>query len=267
MPPTRVSLTTPQRQLHPLADMLERFLERWPDFAVFSDLMILWKHASGRDLGPDVFVVKGLADRDAIDGSFDPVAEGVTPCLVIEVVSSSTRDMVAKDEKLNPPIYEAMGVDDHVLVYPPRPAAGRRLRLDVRRLDASGKYQPNPPGPNGWIHLRSVGLRVKVDEVGQQLVFEDVKTGERLLTSVEEETARREAEKRAEQEAQRADKAEEEVARAKAQMVVTILEKRCLPVDAGVRKRILDSRDGAELDRFLERAWSVGSASELFSSR
>ncbi len=191
-------------KLNPLADTLERFLERQPGVGVFSDLMILWEQLGERDVAPDVYVVKGVRDRECIDRSFDPVAEGVGPCLVIEVVSSNSPAMEQKDEEENPKLFARMGVEDLVLLYPPRPGTAERLRLEVRRLGASGRYRANRPGPEGWIRLLSVGLRIKVAEDGLQLVIEDVKTGERLLTSVEEEAARRAAEKRAAAAARRA---------------------------------------------------------------
>ena len=57
--------------------------------------------------------------------------------------------------------------------------------------------------------MASVGLRIKVADDGRRLLVEDVRTGERLLTSVEEEAARRAAEARVEQEAEARQKAEE----------------------------------------------------------
>jgi colicin import membrane protein len=56
-------------------------------------------HDAGVDLGllgitlvcPDICVVFGVRNRDAQRGSFDTVAEGARPALVIEVVSPSTR--------------------------------------------------------------------------------------------------------------------------------------------------------------------------------
>ncbi len=206
----QVSQSRPHhKKLNPLADTLERFLERQPGVGVFSELMILWEQLGERDVAPDVYVVKGVRDRDAIDGSFDPVAEKANPCLVIEVVSTSSRAMVRKDEEKNPELFATMGVEDLVLVYPPRPEAQQRLRLDVRRLTAPGRYRANRPDPEGWIRLLSVGLRIQVAEDGERLLIEDVKTGERLLTSVEEEAARRAAEERAEQEAAARRQAEE----------------------------------------------------------
>jgi Uma2 family endonuclease len=189
------------KKLNPLADTLERFLERRSGVGVFSDLLILWGQLGERDVSPDVYVVKGLRDREAIDRHFDPVAEGASPCLVIEVVSTGSREQVQKDAEKNPELFARMKVDDLVLVYPPRPATSERLRLDVRRLGVSGRYRANLPDSQGWIRLPSVGLRIKADEDGERLLIEDVKTGERLLTSMEEEAARRAAEERAEQEA------------------------------------------------------------------
>ncbi len=197
----QMSQTRPHaKQLGPLADTLDRFLERQDGVAVLSDMMILWKQLGERNVSPDVCVVKGVRDREAIDESFDPVAEGTDPCLVFEVVSESTRDVKAKDEEKNPPLFERMGVEDLVLVYPRRPGKRKRIRLDVKRLDASGRYRTNRPGPEGWILLVSVGLRIKLAEDGVRLLVEDVRTGERLLTSVEEEAARRAAEACVEQE-------------------------------------------------------------------
>ncbi len=203
-----------ERFLGPLADMLERFLERQDGVAVFSDLLIRWKQLGERDVSPDLYVVKGVRDREAIEDSFDPVAEGVSPCLVFEVVSQSTRSVKAKDEEENPPLFAKMGVEDLVLLYPPRPARKkkeRKLRLDAKRLDATGRYRTNRPGPSGWILLDSVGLRLKVAEDGLRLLVEDVKTGERLLTSVEEEAARRQAEEARQKEAEARQAAEARV--------------------------------------------------------
>jgi Uma2 family endonuclease len=195
------------KELGSLADALNRFLERKDDVVVLSDVLILWKALGERNVAPDVAVVKGVRDREAIDESFDPVTQGAGPCLIFEVVSESTADVLAKDEKKNPPLFAKMGVEDLVLVYPRRPGKRPRLELDVKHLDASGRYRANRPGPGGWILLASVGLRIKVADDGRRLLVEDVQTGERLLTSVEEESARRAAEARVEQAEERVEQA------------------------------------------------------------
>jgi colicin import membrane protein len=211
-----------QRRLGQLADQLVRFYEsRTSNLSVYSDLMILWKQVGERDVAPDVCLIKDVRDPGAINRSFDPVVEGASPCLVFEVVSSSTADMVKKDEESNPPLFERRGVEDLILVYPPDPGAGEVLRIAARRLRGGG-YRANPAGPEGWIKLRSVGLRIKVS--GDQLVIEDVASGERLLTSIEEqhgrieaERGRAQAERRCGQEAEARRAAEEAQGRAQEQ--------------------------------------------------
>jgi hypothetical protein len=56
----------------------------------------------------------------------------------------------------------------------------------------------------------------------------------------------------------------EGAAQAKAHDVITVIEARGLPVAEDIRARILKSSDLAELDRWLRRAVSLRSASELF---
>ena len=194
-----------QRKLNPLADTFERFLERQADLAVLSDLLILWEKMGERDVAPDLCVFRGVRDRGAIDRSYDPQDQGVlAPCLVVEVVSDSKPSLVVKDEQTNPGLFARMGVEDLVWLYPPHPLKTGKLRLAVNRLNRSGsqpRYRRCLPGREGWYLLRSVGLRIKLSDDERRLLIEDVKTGERLLTSVEEEAARRAAEQRAEQEA------------------------------------------------------------------
>ena len=128
----------------------------------------------------EYLLVTRVTELDAEMGKFEPCsmtteydipynawyAVDAGPCLVFEVVSESTSDVKAKDETKNPPLFEKMKVEDLVLVYPWRPASDRRLRLDVKRLDATGRYRANRPGPGGWILLASIGLRIKVAEDG-----------------------------------------------------------------------------------------------------
>jgi len=184
-----------QRTLGPFVDLLRRFLERLaPDVAVFSDLQLLYKRYGHRDVSPDVAVVSGLRDRDAVEDSLDVVGEGARLRMVIEVVSTSTTDLRRKDEVENLELFETLGVEDHVLICPPRPERGERLAFEARALDVRGRYRPIPPDVRGRVLLRSVDLWLGIDE--DRLVLQDRRTGERLLTAEEEESARREAEAR-----------------------------------------------------------------------
>ena len=186
-----------------LYDALKRYMERLAShLAVFSDLLLLYKRHGHRDVTPDIAVVEGLSPElvAALNApgsdleSLDVVAEGARLRLVIEVVSTSTQAMREKDEVRNPPLFAALGVEDHVLVYPPM--EDRPMRVVAQRLGASGQYVPNPPTFQGRILLRSVGLWLWVDPAESQVVLEHQVTGERFLTSKQEEAGRLEAERR-----------------------------------------------------------------------
>lgn len=220
------------RILHPLFDALRRYLERQPHLAVFTDLLIRWGVAGLRHVSPDVSVVEGLSDREAVDGSLDLGDEPQARVrLVVEVVSTGSQPQRDKDEKHNPEVFQKAGVDDYLLVYPPKPGESERPRLNLLTLDRSGRYQEAKPDRRGRLHLRSVKVRVGVDDEGQ-LVLEDVVTGDPLLTSDQEEAARhraeiravseaaarREAQERADAEAEARREAEERAERAEAEL-------------------------------------------------
>ncbi len=62
---------------------------------MFSELMILWEQLGERDVAPNVYVVKGVRDPDAINGSFDPVAERASPCLVFEEATMTAETVIS----------------------------------------------------------------------------------------------------------------------------------------------------------------------------
>ncbi len=262
--------------LVPLFDALKRYLTRLaPNLAVFSDLMLLYGRHGYRDVSPDIAIVEGLP-QELVDAhnapggqldSLDVIAEGGRLRLVLEVVSTSTADMRRKDEVDNPRLFAALGVDDHVLVYPPEP--GRPLSVVAKRLAASGRYRPTPPGPQGWILLRSVGLRLRVDEESARLVLEHLATGERLLSSQEEEAERRAEKRRAEAAERRAEeterRAEEAEARGRAESLLEILDVRGFSVDAESRNRILGCRDSDQLVRWTRQAFTLEKLDDLWS--
>lgn len=185
------------RTLFPLADALRRFLERQSDLAVFSDLIIYWGIPGLRQVSPDVSVVQGLADREAVKGSLDLGEESRARVrLAIEVVSTTSKLQRAKDEEHNPEVFRRAGVEDYVLVYPAEADEPGGPRLKLLTLDRSGRYQQGRPDRRGRLLLRSVNLRIGVDKEGE-LVLEDAVTGDRLLTSDQEEAERHRVEIRA----------------------------------------------------------------------
>lgn len=214
------------RVLGPLDDTLRRWLERSPDVAVYYDRMIRWGIPGLRQVSPDVFVLKGLEDRERVgQGTYFFQEHGIVPSLVIEVVSPSYPSQIAKDEIHLKALYEEVGVEEYVLVYPP----GFPVPMGLRafRLDDQGRYREIPKDRRGRIRSRTTGLYFSMDPDRGQVVLEDVATGDRLLTAEEEEAARQraqiraarekaarqEAERHAEEEASARRHAEEEVAR------------------------------------------------------
>ncbi len=242
---------------------LGHFLDGRLGWQVFSDVILDWPGL--RNVSPDLSIVENLPKRKPgtpAPQSLKMAKEGCRARVVFEVVSSGPLERW-KDEEKNPPLFARAGVDDCVLVYQPEFRKPDDPPLRVFSDPSRSGYTEQTPDAQGRFLLRSIGVLVSVVDHGdgdEEIVLVDAATGQRLLDTKEEA-------ERADQAEQRADKAEQDMARAKAQMVVTVLEKRSLPVDAGVRKRILGSRDGAELDRFMERAWSVDSASDLFSGQ
>jgi Uma2 family endonuclease len=231
--------------LIPLFDALKRYLERLaPNLAVFSDLLLLYKRHGYRDVTPDVAVVDGLADRDAVDQSLDVTAEGARLRLVMEVVSTDARDMRRKDEEVNPGLFADLGVEDYVLVYPPEGETPTRIM--AYRLSSFGSYAANSPDHRGRVFLESVGVWLWADEESGRLALEHGESGERLLTSEEEETERREAQRHA------------------AETILKILDSRGLSLSDADRRRVLDGRDMEELRRWTDRAFSVEGVEELW---
>lgn len=179
--------------LSALKDMLKRWLERSPDVTVFSDFKMLWGIPDLPEPAPDVCVVRGLRDRRRYRGSLDLEAEGVRPCLLIEVVSPTYR---RQDYDAKVKIYERVGIDEYLIV---EPRAGEPFVLTGYRLDDAGRYRPIDADANGRLLSESTGLWFRPHpepdfDSERFVVVEDAATGERLLTAEEEARRRREAE-------------------------------------------------------------------------
>ncbi len=182
------------RTLDPVDDILRRKLERTrPGTGVFSDLQIIWSEPSMERSSPDVFVVFDLErPPEEFGNSFDVAEEGVVPCLIFEIVSGTYKDTRDKDYELNPAHYARAGVKELVLVEPVTQGSPEIDILVGYRLGAGGTYEEIEPDASDRILLETVGFRVHVEQAS--VVLEDAQTGERFLTSQEEEDARKAAE-------------------------------------------------------------------------
>jgi Uma2 family endonuclease len=166
-----------------LADMLDRWLGA-RDFAVFDDVKILWGRPDVPEVAPDVSVIRGVRDKwkSWERSSFSVPEEGVTPCLVIEVISERYREI---DERDKVRIYQRAGVPEYLIVD----VTTTPVELTGYRLDRSGRYRRH--GSKSRWASRTTGLRFRSGSGDLELLVEDVATGKRLLTSVEEAAARR----------------------------------------------------------------------------
>ncbi len=259
------------RTLGPLTDALRRHLEHTtPGLGIFEELMLLCKRHGFRDVTPDVAAIEGVEDPEAVEESLDFIAEGLRLTLAIEVVSTTYKDNRDKDEVHNVDLYDQLGVTDYVMVYPYRPQRGERLRIVAKTRSSSGAFVDNLPDRRGHTLLRSVGLRMFVDEPRQRLGIIDVITGERILFSVEEEDARRKAESRAEKAESRAEKAEsratEAEVRVRAEALLDLLDERSVAVSDEAHRRILACREIDRLKNWFRRALAVEHVDDLWDA-
>jgi Uma2 family endonuclease len=202
-----------------------------PDVYVSGNLFLYYEQGKpSAVVAPDVMVVRGVAPGSR--RKYLLWEEGVSPCLVVEVTSRSTRheDEAKKD------LYARLGVDEYFRFDPHGEYLHPRLQGFRRRGAGYRRLQPTVDGG-----LRSRSLRLTFSVEGSRLRVADTVTGRRLLRFEEameaeraaeselvvqaaraaqkaviaarEAAARRASDERAALEAARADELEREVAR------------------------------------------------------
>jgi Uma2 family endonuclease len=186
------------------------------DIKVLMDMM----HTFGRGLyapSPDVSIVRGVRDPDRKRDSFNVVKEGVTPSLVIEVVSPLDPRVREMDEVDKYQFYQQVGIPEYLMVDPPRKSNEHRFQLRGHRL-VQGRYQAIAPDAQGRILSETTGLSFGVSADGQRIDVFDARTGERLLPLAEEREGRQKAEKKAARETAARKLAEAELKRLRAEI-------------------------------------------------
>ena len=191
--------------LHPLADAMRRHLGKRPSTLVTCSTVLVL--GDGKNAGPDVAVIEGDVDRSAIRRAVNLRELGGRLIFALEAVSTSEKEIRDKDLEDNVERYAAEGVAEYLTVFP---VAERRVRdLVGRRLSEQGEYEEILPDAAGRVFSEQLGLYFSIDPESEELVAVDAETGQRLLTSDEEEArgdreaaARQKAEERAEQEAE-----------------------------------------------------------------
>jgi Uma2 family endonuclease len=188
-----------QRACHDLFDLLDRHLRSEEGVLVLSDTKLLPGRPGLGKPAPDVFVVRGARNPDIREmSSFNVVKQGAVPCFVLEVLSPSKR-IRHTDKEDKKALYERLGIPEYLLVDPPRKKKKTRHRFEVKgyRLGADGRYREIEPDAEGRILSETTGLLFGVSPAGDRLEIFDARTGERLLTSREEEEGRKAAEAKA----------------------------------------------------------------------
>jgi len=197
---------THRRQMMYLIDALEDYFRADPNVYVAGNLFVYYEEGDPTQVvAPDVFVVKGVPKGDR--RIYKVWEEGKGPDVVFEVTSRGTRK-----EDLGPKkgTYEMLGVEEYFLFDPLEEYLEPRLM--GFRLAASG-YRQIEQEP---LMSHVLGLELWVE--GEMLRLVNPITGEKLLTPLEAQEARRQAEARAAQEAVARRLAEAEVERLQAEL-------------------------------------------------
>ncbi len=194
------------QQLIYLREALNDYFRDDPNVYVAGNLFVYFVEGDpSQVVAPDIFVVKGVPKGDR--RFFQVWKEGKAPDVVFELTSRRTRyeDLGAKKG-----IYELLGVQEYFLFDP----LGEYLRppLMTFRLTPEGyrRVEEEPPVS------RVLGLELRIE--GNFLRLVDLRTGEKLLTPLEAQEARRQAERRAAEEAAARRKAEAELERLRAEL-------------------------------------------------
>ncbi len=213
--------------LHPQADAMRRYLEKRPGIVVTSDVTLVLRH-DGKNCGPDVAVIEGDFDPDAIPGAIHLREVGGRLAFALEAVSTSEREIEDKDLKKNLVRYAREGVEEYFTLYP---VLGRRVRGLVGRRFVRGAWVEIPLDAERRVYSQKLDLFFQIDAASEELVVIDARTGERLLISDEEEARADEAEARADEAEARAE--QEAAARRQA-------EARAEQAERGLRRNVED---------------------------
>lgn len=145
---------------------------------VGGDLLIYYEEGNPRrSVAPALFVVRGVPKLPKRD-IFKLWEEGAAPCFVIEFTSKTTR---REDMTLKRAIYERLGVREYFL-YDPR-SEYLAPPLQGYRLD-EGRYRPIDSDADGGLISEETGLRLVI--ANGDLQYEDLATGQRLLSAAEQ---------------------------------------------------------------------------------
>jgi len=179
---------------------LRHFLEDYPDIYAIAGMFLYYQEGnpSARKT-VDIMIVKGVSKHER--RSFKIWEEGAVPCMIVEITSKETQyeDMIRKGH-----VYATLGVREYFLFDPLRDYLESGF-IGLRLKD--GEYMNMTPKGAGALFSQELGVFLQVEDKRVRII--DPRT-QKPIPDLEEAIAL------AEQEAQRAERAEAEIARLRA---------------------------------------------------
>ncbi|MBI3250138.1 MAG: Uma2 family endonuclease [Deltaproteobacteria bacterium] len=175
-----------------LRESLKDYFRNDPHVYVAGNMLLYYEEGiPSACVAPDVFVVRGVAKHER--RTYKLWEEEQPPTVIFEITSRSTR---LEDLGTKRALYAMLGVQEYYLYDP----LGEYLRPSFQgyRLE-NGEYLRLLPEAEGKFMSRALGLELRV-EAGQLRAVHPG-TGERLLSPMEAQAARRIAEARLREEA------------------------------------------------------------------
>ena len=173
----------------------------------------MWGLPGLQEPAPDLAVIPNLTTKGQEHPSFNTVAEGTRPCLVVEVISPR----YAGDDTTKVTIYAQAGVQEYIIINPHFEDWAAPYELTGYRLE-QGQYAPIQPDEAGRLYSATTNVWFGLDESERNLVLEDGDSNQVLLDNQAAHAARLRAEAQMAAAEQRAAAAEAEVSRLRAQL-------------------------------------------------
>lgn len=185
-----------------LREALKDYFRDAPQVYVAANMFFYYEEGNpSASVSPDVFVVHGVDKHERRTHKL--WEEGQPPSVVFEVTSRSTR---REDQGTKRALYVRLGVREYILYDP----LGEYLKPSLQGYRLQGDdYERIEATADGALVCHALNLELHLESDRLRLV--DPATGERLLTPAEAQAARR-------REAGRADSAEAELARLRAEL-------------------------------------------------
>ena len=211
------------------------------------------RHHDGTNCAPDIAVIEkedgGKIDTSELERAIKLRDVGARLVFALEAVSTSDKEVENKDIEKNVLRYAAHRVNEYLTYYPIK--GGKAEKLAGRRLPKSGPdYDLIAPDGQERVRSKKLDLFFVIDKASQKLEAYDATTGEKLLTSEEEQAERRKAQAEREQAQAEREQAQAEREQAQAEREQAQAEQartqRLLAEEAEARRKAEQEKQKAE---------------------